>query len=264
MPLEAVRYDLTPPGHHYLVAHWDIPELDPARFRLGVGGRVRRPLELTLDDLRARPARTIPVTLECAGNGRGWLEPRPVSLPWLGEAIATAEWTARRSGSCSQTRVSSARRSRSCSAVPTPGSRARGADVRTEPQRRGGDASRGAPRLRDERASARAATRLPAPAHRPRLVRDDEREMTHLDRGRRRAVPGLPAGHRVPLSARRRRHGRARPADARPGDDDPARDPRLRLATSPRRRRTHRAYRPRLVGARAGETRRGGGGRGMG
>ena len=26
-------------------------------------------------------------------NGRGWLTPRPVSLPWLGEAIGTAEWT---------------------------------------------------------------------------------------------------------------------------------------------------------------------------
>ena len=33
------------------------------------------------------------MTLECAGNGRGWLQPRPVSLPWLGEAIGTAEWT---------------------------------------------------------------------------------------------------------------------------------------------------------------------------
>ena len=33
------------------------------------------------------------MTLECAGNGRGWLSPRPVSLPWLGEAISTAAWT---------------------------------------------------------------------------------------------------------------------------------------------------------------------------
>jgi DMSO/TMAO reductase YedYZ molybdopterin-dependent catalytic subunit len=93
MPLEAMRYDLTPTGLHYLVAHWDIPALDPASFRLRVGGRVRRPLELTLEDIRARPTQTIPVTLECAGNGRGWLRPRPVSLPWLGEAIGTAEWT---------------------------------------------------------------------------------------------------------------------------------------------------------------------------
>jgi DMSO/TMAO reductase YedYZ molybdopterin-dependent catalytic subunit len=92
MPLEAMRYDLTPTGLHYLVAHWDIPQIDPASWRLRIGGRVRRPLELRLDELRARPAQSIPVTLECAGNGRGWLRPRPVSLPWLGEAIGTAEW----------------------------------------------------------------------------------------------------------------------------------------------------------------------------
>jgi sulfane dehydrogenase subunit SoxC len=33
------------------------------------------------------------VTLECAGNGRARLEPRPVSQPWLVEAVGTAEWT---------------------------------------------------------------------------------------------------------------------------------------------------------------------------
>ena len=93
MPLEAMRQDLTPTGLHYLVAHWDIPLADPASWRLTVGGCVRRPLELTLESIRARPRRTLPVTLECAGNGRGWLTPRPVSLPWLGEAIGTAEWT---------------------------------------------------------------------------------------------------------------------------------------------------------------------------
>ncbi len=93
MPLEAMRYDRTPTGLHYLVVHWDIPALDPADWRLEVGGLVRRTIELSLGELRARPARTIPVTLECAGNGRGWLRPRPLSLPWLGEATGTAEWT---------------------------------------------------------------------------------------------------------------------------------------------------------------------------
>jgi Oxidoreductase molybdopterin binding domain len=93
MPLEAMRQDLTPTGLHYLVAHWDIPPAEPESWRLTVGGRVRRPLELTLEEIRARPRRTFPVTLECAGNGRGWLTPRPVSVPWLGEAIGTAEWT---------------------------------------------------------------------------------------------------------------------------------------------------------------------------
>jgi DMSO/TMAO reductase YedYZ molybdopterin-dependent catalytic subunit len=93
MPLEALRYDLTPTGLHYLVIHWDIPPLDSSSWRLEIGGRVRKPLELALADLRARPARTIPVTLECAGNGRARLTPRPLSVPWLIEAIGTAEWT---------------------------------------------------------------------------------------------------------------------------------------------------------------------------
>ena len=93
MPLEALRWDLTPTGLHYLLIHFDIPAVDPGTWRLGLGGHVSRPLSLTLDELRARPRRTIPVTLECAGNGRGLLSPRPVSVPWLGGAIGTAEWT---------------------------------------------------------------------------------------------------------------------------------------------------------------------------
>ena len=31
--------------------------------------------------------------MECAGNGRALLQPRPVSQPWLGEAVGTAQWT---------------------------------------------------------------------------------------------------------------------------------------------------------------------------
>jgi DMSO/TMAO reductase YedYZ molybdopterin-dependent catalytic subunit len=93
MLLEAMRYDLTPTGLHYLVVHWDILQIDPVNWRLRVGGHVHSPLELSFDDIRAFPRRTTLVTFECAGNGRGWLTPRPVSLPWLGEAVGTAEWT---------------------------------------------------------------------------------------------------------------------------------------------------------------------------
>jgi DMSO/TMAO reductase YedYZ molybdopterin-dependent catalytic subunit len=93
MPLEALRYDITPTGLHYLLVHFDIPAVDLDAWRLTLDGLVDRPLELTLGDLRARPRRTIPVTLECAGNGRARLQPRPLSNPWLLEAIGTAEWT---------------------------------------------------------------------------------------------------------------------------------------------------------------------------
>ena len=33
------------------------------------------------------------MTMECAGNGRARLHPRPVSQPWLHEAVGTMEWT---------------------------------------------------------------------------------------------------------------------------------------------------------------------------
>ena len=93
MPLEALRYATTPTGLHYLLVHWDIPDLEAEAWRLRVDGLVRRPLELTLAGLSARPALTLRVTMECAGNGRARLDPRPVSQPWLNEAIGTAEWT---------------------------------------------------------------------------------------------------------------------------------------------------------------------------
>jgi len=94
MPLEALRYDLTPTGMHYQLVHFDIPEVDPSSaWVLHIGGNVRRPMDVTVDDLRTRPAQTVPVTMECAGNGRALLEPRAISQPWLVEAVGTAEWT---------------------------------------------------------------------------------------------------------------------------------------------------------------------------
>ena len=93
MPLEALRYDVTPAGLHYLLIHYDIPDTDGATHVLDVDGLVGTPLRLDLAALRERPRVTRRVTLECAGNGRALLEPRPVSQPWLVEAVGTAEWT---------------------------------------------------------------------------------------------------------------------------------------------------------------------------
>ena len=93
LPLEMLRHDVSPPGLHYVLVHYDIPTVDPQSFRLRVDGAVARPLALDLDDLRGRPQVTQTVTLECAGNGRARLTPRPVSQPWLDEAVGTARWT---------------------------------------------------------------------------------------------------------------------------------------------------------------------------
>jgi sulfane dehydrogenase subunit SoxC len=93
MPLEALRYDVTPVGLHYLLIHYDIPDVDPQTWRLTVTGLVDDELSLSLDALRARPAVTRRVTMECAGNGRARLSPRAVSQPWLLEAVGNGEWT---------------------------------------------------------------------------------------------------------------------------------------------------------------------------
>jgi len=92
MPLEALRWAITPPGLHYLLIHYDVPPVDPAEWRLEIGGAVERPLRLGLDELRSRPAVELAATMECAGNGRALLEPRPLSQPWLMEAVGTARW----------------------------------------------------------------------------------------------------------------------------------------------------------------------------
>ena len=92
MPLEALRYPVTPAGMHYLLIHYDIPAVSAEEWRLEVGGLVSSPLSLSLEEIRKRPARTVPVTMECAGNGRALFAPRRISQPWLFEAIGTAEW----------------------------------------------------------------------------------------------------------------------------------------------------------------------------
>jgi len=92
MPLEALRWEVTPVGLHYLLTHYDIPDVDVGSWRLDVGGLVERPLSLSLDDLRVRESVEVAVTMECAGNGRAQVEPHVVSQPWLLEAVGTARW----------------------------------------------------------------------------------------------------------------------------------------------------------------------------
>ena len=92
LPLEALAYPITPVGLHYLLIHYDIPVVDATSWRLVVDGEVEQPLELSLDDLRARPSVEIAATMECAGNGRVDLVPHVESQPWVNEAVGTGAW----------------------------------------------------------------------------------------------------------------------------------------------------------------------------
>jgi len=55
---------------HYLLIHYDIPKIDEATYELRIEGMVKNKLRLNMENIRARPKVKMPVTMECAGNGR--------------------------------------------------------------------------------------------------------------------------------------------------------------------------------------------------
>jgi DMSO/TMAO reductase YedYZ molybdopterin-dependent catalytic subunit len=82
-----------PTAGFYVRNHFQMPVLDPVTWRLHVGGLVERPIQLRLRDLFAMSSRTEVVTLECAGNGRSFLDPKVDGEQWRLGAVSTAEWT---------------------------------------------------------------------------------------------------------------------------------------------------------------------------
>lgn len=92
-PAEALRWDLTPTGLHYVLTHYDIPEADPQTWQIAVTGCVDRERAFSLADLATLEQHTVRVTMECAGNGRAQVQPRPVSQPWITGAVGTADWS---------------------------------------------------------------------------------------------------------------------------------------------------------------------------
>ena len=93
LPAEALRWEITPPGLHYVLTHYDIPAADPASWAIAVTGQVDRERLLSLEDLAAMEQHTVRVTMECAGNGRAQVQPRPLSQPWINGAVGTADWS---------------------------------------------------------------------------------------------------------------------------------------------------------------------------
>lgn len=81
---------LTPAGRHFVRNHFAIPD-HPGT--LTVYGAVASSMTLSVAELAARPPVSRFVTLECAGNGRAFLEPAPPGEPWRLGAVGTAEWT---------------------------------------------------------------------------------------------------------------------------------------------------------------------------
>ena len=89
-PIEALVGTLTPNELHFVRSHFPVPDHPGV---LTVAGGTREPLVLTLDDLLRRPAVSLATTIECAGNGRAFLDPPVAGEPWRLGAVGAAEWT---------------------------------------------------------------------------------------------------------------------------------------------------------------------------
>jgi len=84
---------ITPNDLFYVRCHFYTPTVDQATWTLAIDGEVGRPLTLGMADIRQMPRVTLPVTLECAGNGRAFFDPPVAGTQWQRGAIGNARWT---------------------------------------------------------------------------------------------------------------------------------------------------------------------------
>lgn len=92
-PLGDVRSWVTPNRLFFVRNHFQVPDIDLGKWRLTVAGEVERRLEWSWDELSALPEHSVFATMECAGNGRSFLQPHVHGVPWGAGAIGHAEWT---------------------------------------------------------------------------------------------------------------------------------------------------------------------------
>ncbi len=93
MPFETLDGFITPTKLFYVRTHFPIPKIDRNKWRLRVEGEVERPFEINYGELIKLESEKIPVTLECAGNNRNFLEPKVEGVRWELGAVGNAEWT---------------------------------------------------------------------------------------------------------------------------------------------------------------------------
>lgn len=93
MPFSKLSGFITPTKLFYVRTHFPVPQIDRKSWRLRVEGEVEKPFEIGYDELVRLDARTVPVTLECAGNNRIFLDPPVKGVQWELGAVGNAQWT---------------------------------------------------------------------------------------------------------------------------------------------------------------------------
>jgi DMSO/TMAO reductase YedYZ molybdopterin-dependent catalytic subunit len=85
---------LTPNDQHFVRWHWMPPTIiDVASYRVTVRGAVRKPQNLSLNEIvRVGEHVEFAALNQCAGNGRGFFEPRVAGAQWANGAMSNAQW----------------------------------------------------------------------------------------------------------------------------------------------------------------------------
>ena len=92
-PIDAFRSWITPNEQFYVRNHFDDPVIAEASWELNVGGCVDRELRYSWDDLCGMSQSSLTATLECAGNGRSFLEGDVSGVQWGAGAVGNAKWS---------------------------------------------------------------------------------------------------------------------------------------------------------------------------
>ncbi len=92
-PFHTLDTFVVPNDRFYVRNHFAAPQLETRTWRLRIEGSVQREIELTLDQIRDLPTRTVTATLECAGNSRALNVPPLRGVAWQQGAVGNAEWT---------------------------------------------------------------------------------------------------------------------------------------------------------------------------
>lgn len=92
MMIDGFNNDITPIERFFVRSHHYTPKVDLATWKLKIGGRVDKPVELTFEQIQKMPKVELVSVLECAGNGRGFFEPSMAGLQWEHGAVGNAKW----------------------------------------------------------------------------------------------------------------------------------------------------------------------------
>jgi DMSO/TMAO reductase YedYZ molybdopterin-dependent catalytic subunit len=93
-PVEYFNSWLTPAQHFFVRNHMHEPStLDPAEWKLSIGGEVDKPYTFTLAELSKIEKHSVVNTLECAGNGRMYHSPKVPGVQWQKGAVGTARFS---------------------------------------------------------------------------------------------------------------------------------------------------------------------------